>query len=204
MTNFDESNPIFSGTDPFQIFRDWLEEARKLEVNDPDAVALATVDEQGLPNVRIVLLRFIEIESFVFFTNYNSTKGKEILSSGKAAFVCHWKSIRRQVRVRGVISKDDTDLSSKYFYQRPLESKIGAWASNQSAKLRDKQVLLRKIKKLKIELGSKPEKPPFWGGFRIKPLEIEFWLNGKYRIHDRFLWKRDEIGANWSISRLSP
>ena len=194
----------FSSDDPFELFRLWKKEAVVKEINDPDAIALATVDNDGLPNVRMVLLRFIEDDGFVFFTNYGSVKGKEIEDSGKAAFVCHWKSIRRQIRVRGLISRDETALSEEYYNQRPLESRIGAWASRQSAILQSKDILLNKINKLKVDFGEKPQKPPFWGGLRIKPLEIEFWRDGKYRIHDRFLWKRESIDKGWSINRLSP
>ena len=204
MINSHESDDIFAGENPFEIFVSWLKQAKLKEVNDPDAIALATVDKEGVPNVRIVLLRVIESESFVFFTNYNSKKGGEILSSGKAAFVCHWKSIRRQIRVRGVIAKDETNLSNEYFSQRPLESKIGAWASRQSTELKNKEILFEKIKKCREELGSNPKKPPFWGGFRLTPLEIEFWRDGAYRIHDRFLWKRDNIEGQWSVMRLNP
>ncbi len=204
MVKKNDRDSVFSGEDPFEIFQKWLHEARLSELNDPDAIALATVDKDGLPNVRMVLLRVIEADGFVFFTNYGSAKGREILSSGKAAFVCHWKSIRRQIRVRGLITRDETNLSDSYFSQRPLESRIGAWASKQSTELKDRRFLLQKIEKLKQELGEEPEKPSFWGGFRIKPLEIEFWLDGKYRIHDRFQWKRGNVADKWSIKRLNP
>ena len=195
---------IFSNDDPFELFRTWKREAVLTEINDPDAVALATVDNDSLPNVRMVLLRFVEDDGFVFFTNYGSAKGKEIEDSGKAAFVCHWKSIRRQVRVRGLISKDETELSDEYYNQRPLESRIGAWASRQSVVLESKEILLNKIDKLKADFGENPPKPPFWGGLRIKPLEIEFWRDGEYRIHDRFLWRRKDIESSWTVNRLSP
>ena len=201
---FINSENIFSNDDPFEQFRIWKKEAALKEINDPDAIALATVDNDGLPNVRMVLLRFIEDDGFVFFTNYSSAKGREIESSGKVAFVCHWKSIRRQIRVRGLISRDETKLSDEYYNQRPLESRIGAWASRQSSVLESKGVLLDKIDKLKADFGDNPPRPPFWGGLRIKPLEIEFWNDGEYRIHDRFLWKRKTIESSWSINRLSP
>ena len=202
--SFTDSENTFSNDDPFEQFRIWKKEAVLKEINDPDAIALATVDDDGLPNVRMVLLRFIEDDGFVFFTNYCSAKGQEIESSGKAAFVCHWKSIRRQIRVRGLISRDETKLSDEYYSQRPLESRIGAWASRQSEVLKSKDVLLNKIDKLKVEFGDNPPKPPFWGGLRIKPLEIEFWRDGEYRIHDRFLWKRKNIRSSWSVNRLNP
>ena len=203
MSQNDVAN-IFTTDNPFELFRSWKEEASSYEINDPDAIALATVDENGLPKVRMVLLRFIEDDGFVFFSNYNSAKGMEINKSAKVAFVCHWKSIRRQIRVRGQIYKDQTNLSTDYFNQRPLESRIGAWASKQSSVLDNKQDLLDKIAKMKETLGERPSKPPFWGGFRIKPLEIEFWNDGAYRVHDRFLWKRRDLTSNWTINRLSP
>ena len=199
-----DSENNFSHNDPFELFRLWKKEAVATEINDPDAVALATVDDDGLPNVRMVLLRFIEDNGFVFFTNYSSKKGKEITTSGKVAFVCHWKSIRRQIRVRGEISKDETGLSEEYYNQRPVESRIGAWASRQSEILDSKEILLKKIDELKVKFGEKPPKPAFWGGFRIKPIEIEFWRDGEYRIHDRFLWKRENVGSSWTVNRLSP
>lgn len=203
MTLSDSKN-FFPSDDPFILFRTWKKEAVLKELNDPDAIALATVDSEGLPNVRMVLLRFIEDDGFVFFTNYGSAKGKEIEASGKVAFVCHWKSIRRQIRVRGIISRDETQLSENYFNQRPLESRIGAWASRQSTVLDSKDTLLNKIDSLKKNFGENPPKPPFWGGLRIKPLEMEFWCDGEYRIHDRFLWQRNNIGSSWNINRLSP
>ena len=202
--SYSESGDVFSSEDPFELYECWKKDAIANELNDPDAIALATVDSDGLPNVRMVLLRIVENDSFVFFTNYNSAKGNEITRSGKAAFVSHWKSIRRQVRVRGLIARDESKLSTTYFNARPLESRIGAWASKQSTVLESKKVLLEKISKLKNELGQNPSKPNFWGGFRIKPLEMEFWNDGAYRIHDRFVWKRDSLDAHWTINRLSP
>ena len=195
---------IFSDEDPFALYKRWREEASATEVNDPDAIALATVNSNGLPNVRMVLLRVVEDDGFVFFTNYRSTKGIEITQSGKVAFVSHWKSLRRQVRVRGLISRDETKLSEDYFNQRPLESRIGAWASKQSTVLKSKDILSDRIRDAKEKFGKTPPKPDFWGGFRIKPLEIEFWNDGAYRIHDRFLWKREKIDSPWKIDRLSP
>jgi pyridoxamine 5'-phosphate oxidase len=194
----------FSASNPFEIFRSWLKDASESELNDPDAIALATVDKEGLPNVRMVLLRYVENDGFVFFTNYGSAKGKELILSGKVAFACHWKTLRRQIRVRGLVSKDEGALSESYFNARPLDSRIGAWASKQSSILENKEILLSKINEFRLKFGENPKKPSFWGGFRIKPLEIEFWSDGKYRLHDRFLWKRDNISADWKVNRLSP
>ena len=195
---------IFEGDDPFEIARRWYLEANETELNDPDAVALATIDERGLPNVRMVLMRFILDDAFVFFTNYESVKAAEILSSGKAAFVYHWKSLRRQIRVRGVVSKEDLELSDKYFGERSVESRYGAWASKQSKPLSDKSVLFESIEKVKVELGSNPPRPDFWGGFKLTPTEIEFWADGKYRLHDRFRWSRSDIAMEWEVNRLYP
>ncbi len=203
MKNYDKDTLFKGEENPFKIFRHWLSEATRTEINDPDAIALATVDHSGLPNVRMVLLRKIEKDAFVFFTNYKSAKGTE-LNSGKAAFVCHWKSIRRQIRVRGFTEKDDGALSNDYFASRSSGSKLGAWASQQSAVLETKEQLFERIDRIREEYGSNPPRPSFWGGFRLKPLEIEFWQDGEHRLHDRFLWKRKAINCAWEINRLNP
>ena len=195
---------IFSGSDPFQIAKNWLEEAEKNEINDPNAIALATVDQDGLPNVRMVLLKEIERNAFVFYTNYQSKKGQELDETGKAAFVIHWKSLRRQIRVRGIVEKEDGPTADSYFATRALESRIGAWASNQSQPLSSREELLKKVAKLSLQKGLNPKRPPCWGGFRIAPLEIEFWSDGAFRLHDRFQWQRNTLSSEWSVRRLSP
>ncbi|MFZ3582964.1 pyridoxamine 5'-phosphate oxidase [Loktanella sp. DJP18] len=196
---------IFAGDDPFKLARAWLEEARASEVNDPDAVALATVDPTGMPNVRIVLMRRIEDDGFVFFTNYDSAKGREIAASGKAAFVMHWKSLRRQIRVRGRVSREDGAIADDYYRGRPLDSRLGAWASAQSNPLGSRRVLMDKLEQMRSTLGEDPQRPAFWGGFRIDPDEIEFWADGPNRLHDRFRWTRPESRtADWRVARLSP
>lgn len=195
---------IFSGSDPFQIAKNWLEEAEKSEINDPNAIALATVDQEGLPNVRMVLLKEIERNAFVFYTNYQSKKGQELDKTGKAAFVIHWKSLRRQIRVRGIVEKEDGPTADSYFATRALESRIGAWASNQSQPLSSREELLKKVAKLSLQKGLNPKRPPYWGGFRIAPLEIEFWSDGAFRLHDRFQWQRNTLSSEWSVRRLSP
>ncbi len=197
---------IFAGDDPFAIARAWMKEAEKSELNDPDAIALATVDAQGLPNVRMVLLRQIEDDAFVFFTNYDSKKGQEISASGKAAFVLHWKSLRRQIRVRGMVTREDGAQADDYFASRSLKSRLGAWASRQSQPLDSRASLMADVAKITVEKGPNPPRPPFWGGFRIRPVEIEFWADGAFRLHDRFRWTRD-LGAdssNWTVQRLNP
>lgn len=197
-------NKKFGGDDPFEISRRWLAEAAETELNDPSAVALATTDADGLPNVRMVLLKEIEADAFLFYTNYESVKAVEIESSGKAAFVAHWKSIRRQIRVRGLVSKEDGPKADAYFESRPLQSRYGAWASKQSESLSSRLELEGRVAKIAAEHGLNPKKPPFWGGFRIRPLEIEFWANGAFRLHDRFQWKRPALDSKWTIERLYP
>ncbi len=195
---------IFAGDDPFALCKSWLDEAKQHEPNDPNAVALASVDPEGMPNVRIVLLKSIEDDGFVFYTNYASAKGQEILSAGKASFVMHWKSLRRQIRVRGLVEREDGPIADAYYESRPLDSRLGAWASRQSQPLTSRQTLMDQVELARSEKGTDPDRPPFWGGFRIFPLEIEFWADGEYRLHDRFRWHRATPNATWEILRLSP
>lgn len=177
-----ERDGIFAGNDPFALVRDWLSEAERTEPNDANAIALSTVDATGLPNVRMVLLKYIEDDAFVFFTNYASAKGREIEASGKAAFVAHWKSLGRQVRVRGLVEKEDGESADAYFASRALQSRIGAWASKQSQPLASRGHLLAEVAKQSATKGINPKRPPFWGGYRIRPLEIEFWADGAFRL----------------------
>ncbi|TDT77766.1 pyridoxamine 5'-phosphate oxidase [Litoreibacter halocynthiae] len=195
---------IFAGEDPFAIARHWLAEAEKVEPNDPNAIALATVDASGLPNARMVLLKDIESDAFVFYTNYESAKARELDSSGTAAFVMHWKSLRRQVRVRGIVSREDGEQADAYYKSRSLKSRLGAWASKQSQPLSSRGALMAKVAKVTAEKGLNPDRPPFWGGFRIRPVEIELWADGPARLHDRFRWARNDPDSPWEISRLSP
>lgn len=195
---------IFAGDDPFQIAQNWLTEAEASEINDPNAIALATVDAQGLPNVRMVLLKDIEPDAFVFYTNYGSAKGQELTASGKAAFVLHWKSLRRQIRVRGVISREEGPAADAYYSSRSLKSRLGAWASQQSQPLSSRTHLMAEVAKITAIHGPNPKRPPFWGGFRLVPLEMEFWADGAFRLHDRFKWSRQGIENAWEINRLNP
>jgi len=195
---------IFAGDNPFQIARDWLSEAEQTEPNDPNAVALATVDEGGLPNVRMVLLKEISDTGFWFYTNYGSAKGQEITATGKAAMVMHWKSLRRQVRVRGTVIKEDGPEADAYFASRSLKSRLGAWASEQSQPLVSRSHLMTEVAKITALKGPNPPRPPHWGGFRIMPVEIEFWADGAFRLHDRFVWRREIHGNEWEICRLNP
>lgn len=195
---------IFAGDDPFEIARNWLGEAEAKEVNDPNAIALSTVDENGLPNARMVLLKEIADDGFVFFTNYESAKGAEIEQAGKAAFVMHWKSLQRQIRVRGEVARETDADSDAYYHSRALGSRIGAWASRQSQPLSSKAALMEAVAKQGLRHGPNPARPPFWGGYRIRPLEIEFWAAGEFRLHDRYRWRRSALDAPWEIARLNP
>ncbi|MFB9223892.1 pyridoxamine 5'-phosphate oxidase [Paracoccus cavernae] len=214
---------IFAGDDPFAIARSWLAEAARTEPNDPNAIALATVDADGLPDVRMVLLKEIDGArddgSFVFYTNYESAKGTQIEATGVASFVMHWKTLRRQIRVRGHVIREEGEQADAYYRSRALDSRIGAWASAQSRPLASRSALLAEVAKQGFAQGLSPKRPPFWGGYRIRPVQIEFWADGAFRLHDRFRWTHDETGreiktlprdgqesANnpWVVTRLSP
>ena len=195
---------LFEGNDPFEIARVWLAEASETEINDPNAIALATVDPSGMPNSRMVLLKEIEDAAFVFYTNYESTKAQEIEASGTASFVMHWKSLRRQIRVRGHVSKEDGPQADEYFASRSLKSRLGAWAAKQSQPLSSRSALMAEVAKVTATKGPNPKRPHFWGGYRIVPTEIEFWADGAFRLHDRFVWRRKNVQDDWTITRLSP
>lgn len=195
---------IFAGDDPFAIARSWLAEAEKSEPNDPNAIALSTVDADGLPNARMVLLKDIEADAFVFYTNYGSAKATEIESAGKAAFVLHWKSLRRQIRVRGLVSREEGPQADAYYSSRSLKSRLGAWASKQSRPLSSRESLMAEVAKVTLRHGTAPNRPEFWGGYRIYPLEIEFWADGAFRLHDRFRWARSSATSDWKTQRLNP
>lgn len=204
-----ERHGIFAGDDPFALARAWLAEAEASEPNDPNAIALATVDGQGLPNVRMVLLKDIEVEggaegAFVFYTNYGSKKAQEIDAAGTAAFVLHWKSLRRQIRVRGHVTREEGPQADAYYASRSLKSRLGAWASRQSEPLSSREHLMAEVAKISVTHGLNPPRPSFWGGFRIRPVEIEFWADGAFRLHDRFRWVRSGPGNPWSVDRLNP
>jgi pyridoxamine 5'-phosphate oxidase len=200
---------IFAGDDPFTIAQSWLAEAESSEPNDPNAIALASVDSEGMPNVRMVLLKEIEIDgggqgAFVFYTNYDSRKGKEIAQSGKAAFVMHWKSLRRQIRVRGTVTREEGPKADAYYASRSLKSRLGAWASAQSQPLSSRGALMADVARVTAQHGPNPGRPPFWGGLRITPVEIEFWADGAFRLHDRFRWTRVGPDGPWDVARLNP
>ncbi len=194
----------FVGTnDPFAQFADWMADAEKSEPNDPNAVAVASVDADGMPNVRMVLLKGFDQNGFVFYTNFESNKGREILGSMKAALCFHWKSLRRQIRVRGHVEVVSDEEADAYFASRPRGSRIGAWASKQSRPLESRLALEKAVAEftLKHAVGEIP-RPPYWSGFRIKPITIEFWHDRPFRLHDRILFTRADDG--WQKSRLYP
>ncbi|MDE4302721.1 pyridoxamine 5'-phosphate oxidase [Phaeobacter gallaeciensis] len=199
-----ERSGLFAGDNPFEIARAWLAESEETELNDPNAIALSTVDADGMPNVRMVLLKEIEDGAFVFFTNYESAKGQELEQSGKAAFVLHWKSLRRQIRVRGHVTREDGPQADEYYHSRSLKSRLGAWASKQSRPLQSRSALMAEVAKITATKGPNPDRPSFWGGFRIVPSEIEFWADGAFRLHDRFVWRRNTPDDEWSVMRLNP
>jgi len=187
---------------PIDLFSAWFEEAKKSEINDPQAMSFSSVSEDGYPSVRMVLLRNFDKRGFVFFTNYNSRKAKEIEINAKGALCFHWKSIRRQVRAIGRVEKVSDSESDEYYFSRPLGSQIGAWASRQSEHLESREKLMKKVQKYEEKFRDKPPRPPFWGGYRLVPQEMEFWSDGKFRLHDRFNFKLVE--EEWRINRLYP
>jgi pyridoxamine 5'-phosphate oxidase len=157
-----------------------------------------------MPNTRMVLLKEIEPAAFVFYTNYTSRKGREIEASGKAAFVMHWKSLHRQIRVRGMTEREDGPIADAYYASRSLKSRLGAWASAQSQPLSSRTALVAEVAKITATHGTNPARPPFWGGIRIIPTEIEFWADGAFRLHDRFRWTLSGSDGAWMTQRLNP
>lgn len=191
--------------EPFALFESWFGEAKKNEPNDPDAMALATADAEGLPNVRMVLLKAATPDGFVFYSNAESAKGRELDGNMKAAAVLHWKSLHRQVRFRGPVEKVSDAEADAYFDSRARESRIGAWASQQSRPLESRFALETAVAKLALTYAiGKIPRPPYWGGYRIRPLAIEFWADGAFRLHNRIVFRRDRLDAPWTKERLYP
>ncbi|MFK0384757.1 pyridoxamine 5'-phosphate oxidase [Agrobacterium sp. NPDC090273] len=199
------SSDFTEENEPFTLFAEWLKDATASEINDPNAVALATVDENGLPNVRMVLLKGVDDRGFVFYTNFESQKGREILGQKKAAMCFHWKSLRRQVRLRGEVEVVSDAEADAYYASRPRGSRIGAWASKQSRPLEGRFALEKAVAEytLKYAVGEIP-RPPHWSGFRIRPLSIEFWHDRPFRLHDRMEFRRETPDAPWSKVRMFP
>ena len=193
------------GADQREVRERWYGEAEASEINDPNAMALATVDEAGLPDVRVVLLKEHGPQGFVFYTNRESAKGRELATNAKAALVLHWKSLRRQVRARGPVSLASDAMSDAYFNSRSRDSRVGAGASDQSRPLDSRETLERRAAELAERyVGGEPPRPPHWGGYVVTPLAIEFWRDGADRLHDRRLFTRTGPDAPWESTRLYP
>ena len=190
--------------DPILLFKNWLSEAEKNEIRDPNAMQLATVSKNGMPSVRTVLLKDIIDTSFVFYTNYESRKSNEINETAKGAICFYWKSLNRQVRLTGSINKVSDQVSDKYYQSRSRGSRIGAWASKQSRELESREVLMEKVKLLESKYDEDIPRPTFWGGFALKPDEFEFWEDGNFRLHDRFVLKPTALENEWIARRYYP
>ena len=199
------SGDFTQADEPFALFASWFEEAKASEPNDPNAMALSTVDAEGMPDSRMVLLNGRDGDDFVFYTNTQSQKGEELLGQPKAAALFHWKSLRRQIRIRGPVSVVSDEMADAYFKSRPRDSRIGAWASQQSRPLESRFALEKAVAKYaaRYAIGEVP-RPPHWTGFRITPVYIEFWKDGAFRLHDRIVFRRQAPGESWTKTRLYP
>ena len=191
--------------DPFAQFDRWFKEALAAKLPEPNTMTLATVGDDGRPSARIVLIKGVDERGFVFFTNYESRKGRDLAAHPHAALLFYWIELERQVRIEGRIEKTSADESDRYFASRPLGSRIGAWASEQSAVIDSRATLEAREKAVAERYGENPPRPPHWGGYRVVPDAIEFWQGRPSRLHDRLLYTRDAAAASgWTISRLSP
>ena len=190
--------------DPILLFKDWLSQAEKKEIRDPNAMQLATVAKNGMPSVRTVLLKDIIDGEFIFYTNYESRKSNEISETGKGAICFYWKSLNRQIRLTGSIKKVSKKVSDEYYNSRSRGSRIGAWASQQSRELESREILMNKVKLFESKYNDDIPRPDFWGGFALKPVEFEFWQDGDFRLHDRFILKPTTVKNEWIAKRYYP
>jgi pyridoxamine 5'-phosphate oxidase len=191
--------------DPFTLFSEWLADARRTEINDPNAMTLATIGRDGAPDARIVLLKGQDARGLVFYTNYQSRKGEELASDPRATLVFHWKSLQRQIRVEGRVERVTPEEADAYFASRPRLSKVGAWASDQSRPLAERAELERRLAEAEARFpGDDVPRPPHWSGFRLLPHRFEFWREMPYRLHDRLIFARASEGDAWSTGRLFP
>ena len=200
-----EDGGITPGSDPFALFGAWMKDAEASEPNDPNAMALATADADGTPNVRMVLLKGVDTSGFVFFSNSQSIKGGELAANPRAAINFHWKSLRRAVRVKGAIAQVSDAEADAYFATRPKDSQIGAWASPQSRPMEGRWVFEKAIAEYALKYGlTKVPRPPHWTGWRITPVRIEFWRDRPFRLHDRLVYSRADAASPWTTERLFP
>lgn len=191
--------------DPFKLFETWMADAKTSELNDPNAMSVASVDEEGMPNVRILLLKDFSVDGFTFYTNFESTKGHEILASKKVALCFHWKSLRRQVRIRGGVTQVTDAEADEYYNSRARGSRVGAWASAQSRELSARSELEGLVNQYEEKFGDGDiPRPAHWSGFKLAPMSIEFWHDRPYRLHDRIIFERKSCSDDWSTKRLYP
>jgi len=189
---------------PFRQFDTWFAQAVEAKLPEPNTMTLATVDSRGRPSARIVLIKGVDERGFVFFTNYDSRKGRELADNPHASLLFYWIELERQVRIEGTVVKTSPAESDQYFHSRPLGSRIGAWASEQSQVIENRAVLEAREKQISAQYGEHPPRPPHWGGYRLAPDAIEFWQGRPSRLHDRLLYTRAAEGGEWQIARLSP
>jgi len=196
---------IAAGPDPFALFQSWLKEAETTEPSDPNAMALATTAADGMPNVRMVLLKGVDESGFVFYSNAESIKGAELAANPKAAINFHWKTLRKAVRAQGTIVRVSDAEADAYFATRPKDSQIGAWASPQSRVMEGRFVFEKKLAEYGIKYAlTKVPRPSYWTGWRLKPLRVEFWRDRPFRLHDRLVYRRDDAASSWRTERLFP